>query len=263
MRKINLLTVIFIGGLSWSLLIIGHEMIGHGGAVLLVGGTPIAVDAMYFEHDLSEATFWQKNFVRAAGSLINILFWVIAIIWLAKLKHPSSWRGFILWMILMMNLFNAGSYIAFGRFIHPGMDWAMILHDLDPAWGWETGEMLFGLSLIVLAFYFGRKYHYLFIDAGSSLLKQKLKILVLPLLTATVLSVSAALLMPTDDLSLMLMGATGNSFSFMIGMLVLAFLPSSRGRVSTISPLRMNPIIIIISIFIIGLYLFMSRGIAF
>ncbi len=264
MRKIDLFTLICISGLSWSLLMVGHEIVGHGGAVLLIGGTPIAVDAMYFEQDISMASFWQEKFVRAAGSLINILLAVLATIWLSNLRQKDNWKGFTLWIILMMNFFNAGSYIAFARFIHPGMDWAMFLHELEPAWFWETSEIIFGLSLVMTGLYFGRKFHYYFLDSDGSIIKQKLKILVIPLLTATTLSVTAALIMPTDDQFMMLMGGIGNGFSFLIGMLILALIPSSRGKITNISTLRFNPIIIIISLLTIGFYIFgMSRGIRF
>lgn len=263
-KNIDLIHIILLAGLCWSTLLIGHELLGHGGAVLLIGGTPISIDAMYFDSSIPDATFWQEKFVRANGSFVNIFFAFAAMFWISRLGQISSWKGYFLWLVIMMNCFEAGSYIAFGRFIHPGMDWAKILDNLEPVMLWKTLEMLLGLSLIIAGFYFGRKYHYFFLDSKSSLMKQKLKIFVLPLFIATLLSVSAALIMPTDDRLLMVMGGIGNSLFFLIGMLLLAFVPTSKEKIKESARLKRNPFLLIISLLLIGLYLFvMSPGINF
>lgn len=263
-KNIDLLYIVLLSGMCWSLLIVGHEILGHGGAVLLVGGTPISVDAMYFVQDISNVTFWQEKFVRANGSFINIIFAGIAMIWLSRLKNKSTWMGYFLWLVILMNCFQSGNYIAFGKFIHPGMDWAMILENLEPALFWEIIEMTLGISLIIAGFYFGRKYHYFFLDSKSSLGKQRLKIFVIPLLTATLLSVSAALIMPADDRILMVWGGIGNSLFFLLGMLILAFTPTSKVKIKSSFPLKNCTSFLVISILIICFYLFvMSPGINF
>lgn len=263
-KNIDLLYIILLAGLCWSLLIVGHEILGHGGAVLIVGGKVISVDAMYFDQDISNATFWQEKFVRANGSFINIIFAVIAMFWISRMKNVSTWMGYFLWLVIMMNCFQAGNYIAFGKFIHPGMDWAKILEGLEPALFWEMLEMCFGITLIIAGFYFGRKYHYFFLDSKSSLIKQRLKIFIIPLLLATLLSVSAALIMPTDDRLLMVWGGIGNSLFFLTGMLILTFIPTSRAKIKDASSFQSNPSLLIISLLIIGFYLFvMSPGIYF
>ncbi|WP_411030566.1 hypothetical protein [Spongiimicrobium sp. 3-5] len=263
-KKIDLLYIILLTGLCWSLLIVGHELLGHGGAVLIVGGTPISVDAMYFDQDISGVTFWQEKFVRANGSFINIIFAIIAAFWISRLRNKSTWLGYLLWLIIMMNCFQAGNYIAFGKFISPGMDWAMILNDLEPALLWGILEMCLGVSLIVFGFYYGRKYHYHFLDSKSSHIKQRFKIFGIPVLTATLISVSAALIMPTDDRLLMIWGGVGNSLFFLTGMLVLVFIPSSKEKIKEVSSFEGNRRLLIASVILMGFYLFvMSPGITF
>ncbi len=263
-KKIDLLYIILMAGMCWALLIVGHEIIGHGGAALLVGGELISVNAMYFDHDISNATFWQEKFVRANGSFINIIFVLIAVVWISRLKNKSTWFGYLLWLIIMMNCFQAGNYIAFGKFISPGMDWAIILNNLEPRMLWGTLEMCLGISLIVLGFYYGRKYHYYFLDLKSSLLKQRFKIFGIPVLTATLISLSAALVMPTDDRLLMIWGGIGNSFFFLTGMLVLVFIPTSKEKIKEISLFQGNQRLVIASIILMGFYLLvMSPGINF
>lgn len=263
-KKTDLLYIILLAGLCWSLLIVGHEILGHGGATIVVGGELISVNAMYFDHDLSNVTFWQEKFVRANGSFINIIFAVIAVFWISRLHNKSTWLGYFLWLVIMMNCFQTGNYIAFGKFISPGMDWAMILNNLEPALLWGILEMCLGISLIIFGFYYGRKYHYYFLDSKSLLIKQRLKVLGLPILTATLISVSAALIMPTDDRLLMIWGGIGNSLFFLTGMLILVFIPTSKEKIKETLPFKKNPRLLIVSIILIGFYLFvMSPGINF
>lgn len=91
-KNIDLLYIVLLTGLCWSLLMVGHEIIGHGGAVLLIGGELISVDAMYLTHDISNASFWHEKFVKASGSFINIIFVGIAVLWISKLqKNHLGW----------------------------------------------------------------------------------------------------------------------------------------------------------------------------
>ncbi len=264
-KTISIFHIILLSSLSWSLLIIGHEILGHGLGALIVGGTPISVDAMSLSYDVSEATFWQKKFVTANGSFINIIFIIIAVLWISRLKNKSTWLGYFLWLTIMMNCFQSGNYIAFGKFIHPRMDWgAKIFDKLEPALFWEILVMSIGVLLIIVGFYFGRKHHYFFINSKSSLIKQRFKIFVLPLIIATMLSVIAAFIMPTDDRLLMVWGGFGNSFFFLTGMLILAFIPTKKLKIIDSVTLKSNSILLIISILITSFYLFlMSPGFSF
>jgi len=264
MKKLDLFTVVSLAGLTWSTLMIAHELFGHGGAVLLVSGTPISVDGMYFTHDISNASFWQEKFVRAAGSIVNIIIALASIFIFTRLKQPRSWLGYFLWLVIMMNCFSTGNYIAFGRFIHPGMDWAQILKGLEPSWAWKTAEFLCGLLLIGVGFYIGRKYHYYFINKGSSLLRQKTKILTIPLLTAACVSVLASMIVPTDDRFMLIMGGIGNGFTFLIGMLVLTLIPTSGENITDSIELKRSYGWILFSLLIVTFYLLvMSPGINF
>lgn len=94
MKKLDTLTIISLAAMVWAIKMISHEIIGHGGAVLLFGGTPISVNAMFFEYDIPNATFWQQKFINANGSFINILLAVISVFWISKLHQPKSWKGY-------------------------------------------------------------------------------------------------------------------------------------------------------------------------
>lgn len=188
-----------------------------------MGGEALYVDAMYFQcSELPQ--LWQDQLYRAAGSLFNILLVLAAIASLHWRAYLRSWLGYFLWITAIINGVQAGSYIGFGRFIHSGMDWPMIAA-AAPDGPWNTLFMIAGVVLIVVALWSGWRYMPLFLAQREPTKWQRLRLLLTPLLTATVVSVAASLLVPSDDRVMMLMGGIGNSLFFLAPMLLIAALP--------------------------------------
>ncbi len=250
--NISILTAI-----AWSILQCGHELIGHGLSTIIVGGTPIAVDAMFFHHDLTGVSPLAIKFVQASGSLYNIIFAVICWILLNKEVFNDYWTRFFLWISVMINLMQAGSYIAFGRFIHDGMDWAKIIADLEPYTLWASLELGTGLLILLLGLYSGRKFQHEFIG-----LKQR-PIFLTILATTTILSTISSLIIPTDDRFMMVMGGIGNGFTFLFPLLILAFWKSSN-YIEVKNEPDLSIAWKIVGVLIVGFYLgVMSPGITF
>ena len=246
-----------ISAIAWSILQCGHELIGHGLATLLVGGTPIAVDAMYFHHDLSTVSPAGVKFVQASGSLFNVLFALVCWILLQKEVFQDYWFRFFLWISLMINLMQSGSYIAFGRFIHDGMDWAKFIADLEPYSLWASIELALGLSLILLGLFTARKFQHEFIG-----IKQKSTYLSI-LATTTFISTVSSFIIPTDDRFMMVMGGIGNGFTFLFPLLILGFWKSINYIEIKNEP-ELSPIWKITGVLLLGFYLgVMSPGITF
>ena len=125
----------------------------------------------------------------------------------------------------IINSLQAGSYIAFGRFIHPGMDWPRITAEAPPG-PWNILVTAVGVVLVTVAFWAGWRYMPLFLPRRGSSKWQRMRLLLTPYLTATVVSVAAALLVPSDDRLMMVMGGIGNSLFFLAPMLLIAALPT-------------------------------------
>lgn len=254
-RIINLALITVI---AWSVLQCGHELIGHGLATILVGGTPIAVDAMYFHHDLSEVSYAGVKIVQASGSLFNILFAFSCLLVLKFKPKFSYWTRAFLWISAMINLMQSGSYVAFGRFIHDGMDWAKIIADLEPYVLWATLEFLLGISLIVFGMYVGKRYQTEFF--GQTQCSGYLSVLA----TTTIISTLSSFIIPTDDRFMIVMGGIGNGFTFLFPLLVLAFWKSERDEMEPIPAPNLSiswkVASLIFTIFYLG---FMSPGISF
>ena len=249
-------TAIGLGAFAWILLMAGHEILGHGTACVALGGDAISVDAMYFSCTELSAP-WKDQLYRAAGSVFNLLLAVSCLIGLRRISEPRSWLGYFLWITAILNLLQAGSYVGFGRFIHPGMDWAMIVAGAPQSARWATGVTAAGVALLVSALVVGRRYEPLFFHSVGGLRRQRARLLLTPYLTAAAVSIAASIFVPSDDRFMMLMGGIGNSLFFLAPMLLLLVMPIPRDRVEDGGPdFSRRPVVIASSVAVTLLYVF-------
>lgn len=230
-------TIMAVAALAWVILMVGHEALGHGLTCVFIGGEPRYIDAMYFDCRCSDAGFWAKKFYIAGGSLFNIVWASICWVLLSRIKSPHV--AFFFWISAIYNFFQAGAYIAFGRYIHEGMDWAVFLEGFDPVWPWHLALWVVGLLSIVAGFRVAWYHQALFFAPYRPTKKQTRYFFLTLLGVSTAISTSASCLVPTDDRFMLIMGGVGNGFTFMLGLVVLAFVPIP--KVYTRLPLSLEP----------------------
>jgi len=267
MKKLDMVTIIAVSVIAWIVLIISHEVIGHGGAAYINGGKLAYFDSMFAKFAAPEGgfSFWQKKFNTAAGSLLNVLMMFGAVVWFIKMKKKQSWLGFGLWVFVLYTAFQSGCYIAFSQFLHTTMDWQKILIGLEPLWLWKTTELIVGIILITFGFWFGRKYHYEFLASEQSIKVQKAKVIITPWLAASVISTAAAFIVPINADTprwLMVLGGMGNSFNFLMFMMFLSLKPSKKEKAILSESLARNiPIIVVGAIMVILYVVVFGKGI--
>ena len=219
------LMTVALAAATWSIAIGGHELIGHGGVCAIDPGCRwIAADAMYFDGTRDQGPW--LNLQRAAGSVFNVTLALLAALWLHRRKPTTVWAQVALWLTITINLFQAGSYIAFGWVIHPGMDWARLAAQIQPLWFGHAAVTVSGLLVVAMGFALGAKLWPQSI-AGPNRIRNGLWIAGLAYLACGVVSVTASLLVPHPDRMLMLAGGIGNSFGFVFWLLFLALLAPS------------------------------------
>lgn len=253
-----------LGALAWSISIGGHELLGHGGVCFIDSAcTWKHADAMYFDGDQT-AGAW-VNLQRAAGSFFNILLAMLAAVWL-RFKRPGGVEmQVLLWILLLVNLFQSGSYIAFGQFIDPGMDWAKLSLAISPAGSGGLVVLIFGAILIISGVVLGWR---LFPGSKSCeplTFASRSKILAIPYLGCSFVAIAASLLVPADNRLYMLMGGIGGSMSFLIWMPLMTFLPGASRRFSQLrEPLGFDSRIFALSVLVALVYIFiLGPGVSF
>ncbi len=247
---------------AWSVLQVGHEMLGHGLTVLLVGGKPLSVNAMYFNHDLSSVNDLADRWIRAGGSIFNVLWALTCFLILVKKRCRNYEVYYFLWVSCVINFLQSGAYIAFGRFINDGMDWAMVIDGLEHQKEWGYVELGVGTLLLVLGTFVAIRFGIWFTDGKT--ISSNRKLYWLPLFSATILSITSSLIMPTNDRFMMIMGGIGNGFTFLLPLFVLGFFKIRPKKEFQALVYRPNHSVVLFAAVISAFYLFiMSPGIDF
>src|SRR5262249_47750861 len=99
-------TVVGIATIAYVFANILHEGIGHGGACLLTGGNPLALSTVHFE------CYKEERLVAAGGTLANLAAGLVC--WLgSRFVHRGSHLRYFLWLLMTINLLQAGGYFLF------------------------------------------------------------------------------------------------------------------------------------------------------
>ena len=154
------LTVIAVSALAFIASNVLHEGLGHGGACLLVGGKPLSLTAVYFDHDSAGLSDLRSRFIAAGGPIVNLVTGIIGLIALRGMKGVPGPGRYLVWLVTTLGLFMATGYLLFSGVGGIG-DLAIVTKGLQPAWLWRvllalTGAALYLLSAIVAAAEFGR-----------------------------------------------------------------------------------------------------------
>jgi hypothetical protein len=182
-----------------------HEGIGHGGMCVATGGRPLVLSTVHFECSV------ETRLVAAGGTLANLLFGTLCWGALRAVKQSATWR-YLLWLLMTLNLFDAGGYFLFSGVGNIG-DWAAVVAGWQPAWAWRVSLAALGivtyfslfvpLSLRELIPFLGK-------DTRIRIWRAR-QLMLVPYLTAGVLSCLAGALNPVGRL-LILISAAAASF---------------------------------------------------
>jgi hypothetical protein len=151
--SLDLPTILAIGIVSFIVTNVLHEAMGHGGACLLVGGTPLALSSAHFDCGVGSVSDAGIRFDAAAGTLVNFI--AAYIFWLAfrstRLQSPSL--RYFFWFAMSGNYFVGAGYPLFSGVIGVG-DWVDVVQGWQPLWAWRVLLTISGLILYPLGVWF-------------------------------------------------------------------------------------------------------------
>jgi hypothetical protein len=149
--SLDLLTILAIGIVSFIIKNVLHEALGHGGACLLVGGSPLVLSSAHFDCDTATVSDAGMRFISAAGTLVN--FAAAYVFWLAfrNSRSQSPTLRYFYWFLMSGNFFVAAGYPLFSGVIGVG-DWVNVVDGWQPAWLWRillslVGFVLYGIGV--------------------------------------------------------------------------------------------------------------------
>jgi hypothetical protein len=139
----DLATIIAIAIVAFALANLLHEGVGHGGACLLTGGHARVLSSVHFECDRD------SRLIAAGGTLVNFIAGFLSWLGLRRVSHARGRLRYFLWLLMTINLLQAGGYFLFSGIGNFG-DWADVIHGLAPAWLWRTGLIVLGAASYAL-----------------------------------------------------------------------------------------------------------------
>jgi hypothetical protein len=140
----NFPAIIAISVVAFAAANLLHEGAGHGGACWLAGGHAKALSTVHFECSRG------SRFVSAGGTLVNLIAGLLCWIRIRFLRHKSGHVRYFVWLLMTVNLLQAGGYLLFSGLGNFG-DWADVIAGLTPVWLWRTGLTVLGAVSYVLA----------------------------------------------------------------------------------------------------------------
>jgi hypothetical protein len=137
-------TIVAISTVAFAIANLLHEGAGHGGACLLAGGQAKALSSVHF--DCSR----DSRFVSAGGTFANVMGGLLGWIAIRFLRRGSGNLRYFFWVLMTVNLLQAGGYFLFSGVGNFG-DWADVIGGLSPVWLWRTVLTVSGAVSYVLA----------------------------------------------------------------------------------------------------------------
>src|SRR4030042_2892285 len=114
--KFDILSVIAVSLLAYTLAVIFHEYMGHALMGVAFGGRLSELGALYIGGNHAVQTsmpVWASKFVLLAGALFNAITGIVGLILLARLRKASNLSKYALWLFGTISLLTAAGYVLF------------------------------------------------------------------------------------------------------------------------------------------------------
>lgn len=150
MSRSDLLTISALSIVAYVVQNVLHEVVGHAGVCLLLGGDPTAVSTAHFDMVDGSVGPVGRRLVAAGGTVVNLIaggiFWVL----LRRLRNAGGRLRYFLWISMTLNLLTGTGYFLFSGLTQFG-DWVVVIEGLSPYWLWNTGLILIGVATYLLS----------------------------------------------------------------------------------------------------------------
>lgn len=205
-----------------------HEIGGHGGACLAVGGGIEALGAYYVECDSDGLAPWRVRAIAAAGSAMNLVAALASLLALPAAK--SAGARLFWWLFASLNAFVCAGYLIFSGVSGFG-DWGEngVLTGVPHALSWRIAVTLLGaVAYFLVALASARGIGALL--GGTSAARWRARLIAwTAYFTGGVVSVLIGLLNPVG-IFIVIASAAASSFGGKSGLLWLAELAPGNDR---------------------------------
>ena len=147
--EIDLLTLISVSIVAWSLANVLHEIVGHAGAATLLGIPVRAVStiAMFIDGDQVVSLF-ENRIIHAGGTIMNLVTGIIALVVLRSPKITHSATRYFLWLFSTVSFIIATLNLVSAPLIGAG-DWTVFVQGFERKQLWLSMIIAVGVILTI------------------------------------------------------------------------------------------------------------------
>jgi hypothetical protein len=140
-------TMVAASTVAWALADVLHEIVGHGGAAMLLGVPVRAVSTttIFAEWDQIESMA-EVQIIHASATLVNLLTACLALLALRSSRVTRPATRYFLWV------FATISFVVVTLNLLVGGDWAVVIEGMEPASLWQAGVLCAGIFVGVLGY---------------------------------------------------------------------------------------------------------------
>jgi hypothetical protein len=140
-------TMIAASTVAWVLVDVLHEIVGHGGAAVLLGIPVRAVSTttIFAEWDQVQSMA-EVRIIHASATLLNLLTGCVALVALRSPRVTSPVSRYLLWV------FATISFVVVTLNLVAGGDWSVVIEGMEPAGLWRAGVPVAGILVGVLGY---------------------------------------------------------------------------------------------------------------
>jgi hypothetical protein len=140
-------TMIAASTVAWGLVDALHEIVGHGGAAVLLGVPVRAVSTttIFAEWDQAQSMA-EVQIIHASATLLNLLTGCLALVALRSPRVTSPLFRYFLWV------FATISFVLVTLQFVVGEDWSVVIEGMEPTGLWRAGVLVAGILVGVLGY---------------------------------------------------------------------------------------------------------------
>lgn len=138
-------TMIAVSTVAWALADVVHEIVGHGGAAVLLGIPVRAVSTTTIFADWDQIqSMAEVRTIHASATVLNLVTAGLALLALRSRRVTSPASRYFLWVFATISLVIVTLNLVVGG------DWSVVIEGLEPAGLWRAGILAAGILVAIV-----------------------------------------------------------------------------------------------------------------
>lgn len=143
--EMDVLTMIAVSTVAWALADVLHEVVGHGGAAVLLGIPVRAVSTTTIFADWDQIqSMAEVRAIHVSATVLNLVTAGLALLAPRSPRVTSPATRYFLWVFATISLVIVTLNLV------AGADWAVVIEGMEPAGLWRAGVLAAGILVAIV-----------------------------------------------------------------------------------------------------------------